>query len=481
MSRNSEQNETKTVTRGDFLALPQILTMAVTETAHKYEVEAVPLSRPSSCPHCGCSPEQLVLCGNRQMIVDDAPVRGRSVRISFTRQRYKCGNCRRISQQPLEGINSRRRATTRLIDYIAVEAFRKPFQMVSEETGKSAATVRSIFTDRAVQLEQTIIFDTPQCLGLDEVYISGRIHFVLTDLVNRRPIDLLLKADSMTLGRCLLQLPQREQVRVVVMDFNRSNLEIVKRVLPQAAVVINKWNVLRLLQQALLKVWRKVRYSSPCAQRISPPLCSSPLLLKSINRLSIEERQSLETLFTQHPELETAYRLKREFFNIWNFRSKQKAQQQHARWVATVPAEIAYAFGDFLRIIEMWYQEIFNYFDYRLTNAYTESVNYKIDTLARLGNGYAFETIRAKLLYTHIVKGRTIPSIKQMKVRVGNSNEAKKRERARRAPAPRSSHSNTERLRKARESKNKLSKYQQLPAGWVERFPSSSLKNKKEP
>lgn len=46
-----------------------------------------------------------------------------------------------------------------------------------------------------------------------------------------------------------------------------------------------------------------------------------------------------------------------------------------------------------------WRPEIFNYFVYPVTNAYTESANGVAKVLARMGRGYSFDAIRAKVLF----------------------------------------------------------------------------------
>ncbi len=47
-----------------------------------------------------------------------------------------------------------------------------------------------------------------------------------------------------------------------------------------------------------------------------------------------------------------------------------------------------------------WQTEIFNFFDHPITNAYTESLNNLIRVMNRLGRGYSFEALRAKILFT---------------------------------------------------------------------------------
>jgi transposase len=49
--------------------------------------------------------------------------------------------------------------------------------------------------------------------------------------------------------------------------------------------------------------------------------------------------------------------------------------------------------------LDNWRPEIMAYFDHPITNAYTESLNNLIRVMNRLGRGYSFEAVRAKILF----------------------------------------------------------------------------------
>lgn len=72
--------------------------------------------------------------------------------------------------------------------------------------------------------------------------------------------------------------------------------------------------------------------------------------------------------------------------------------------------ESAAAFSDLVRAWDNWAPWILGYFDHPLTNAYTESLNNLIRVMNRLGRGYSFEALRAKILFSEgahkIVKPR---------------------------------------------------------------------------
>jgi len=51
---------------------------------------------------------------------------------------------------------------------------------------------------------------------------------------------------------------------------------------------------------------------------------------------------------------------------------------------------------------------IMNYFEHPVTNAYTESLNNLIRVMNRIGRGYSFEALRAKILFTEGVHKHTL-------------------------------------------------------------------------
>jgi transposase len=461
--------------KGDFLDLPQWQTMAIRETEFAYEVEAVLLSRPSSCPRWGCFEDQLIALDKQPRRIIDSPVRGKHVYINFTRHRYKCRKCKRTVMQPLVGVNEKRRTTTRLIAYIEIQAFSKHFQLVAEETGKSATAVRNIFSARAVQLTQIVRFETPRHLGLDQVFINGRACFIITDLERHRVIEILDKCDRLTLCRYLLQLPERERIEAVVSNYWMPYIDVARRVLPGATLVLNKWHIVGQFQQTCREVLRKIRVDLPFAQQRVLSIYGK-LLHKRIYSLSETDHDVLAGLVQQRTELEMIHRLKCQFLNIWKFKNRQKAEARYDELVVNIPPDLHYAFSNILRIMTTWREEIFNYFDYRITNAYTQSINFKIESLQRAGRGYTFETLRAKLLYADVVKPRRHPPVRVKKRIAGGGSGAPLKRRSRRAPAPRGIVSNTERLRRVRESQNVLNGSIQLPEGWMERFEFHSKK-----
>ena len=103
--------------------------------------------------------------------------------------------------------------------------------------------------------------------------------------------------------------------------------------------------------------------------------------------------------FRQFLQLGEAHALKEGFLSIWDHKTRGEAEAACVHWLSNIPAELAPAFKDLTSAVHNWHDEIFAYFDQPITNAYTESVNRLAKDMNRMGRGYSFEVIRARMLY----------------------------------------------------------------------------------
>lgn len=92
--------------------------------------------------------------------------------------------------------------------------------------------------------------------------------------------------------------------------------------------------------------------------------------------------------------------LKERFFDLWDTDNKALALERYKEWKKDIPSELEYAFEPLIKAMNNWEREIFGYFDHNVTNAYTESINNLIRVTNRLGRGYSFGALRAKILYS---------------------------------------------------------------------------------
>ena len=333
----------------------------------------------------------------------DAPVHGKRVGLHVARQRYRCGKCGKIALQPLVLVDEKHKATTRLIDFIKDESLKRTFTSVARDVGLSEGTVRSIFKARIAALEKTYDPITPAWLGIDEVNIL-RPRCVLSNVGERTIIDLLETRTKVAVVNRLSRLSNKQRVEVVAIDMWRPYADAARAVLPQAAVIIDKFHVVRLASLALDTVRKSIRTTLSEHHRLKLK-GDRFLLLRRAHDLNDFDRLKLETWTNAYPELGAAYVLKERFYEVYDAADRLEAEAKYEAWRASVPSGLQGAYKPLLTATKNWHPEIFNYFDHaHVTNAFTESLNGLIRLINRNGRGYSFDAIRAKILYTKGVR-----------------------------------------------------------------------------
>lgn len=123
------------------------------------------------------------------------------------------------------------------------------------------------------------------------------------------------------------------------------------------------------------------------------------ILLTRLNKLSEREIGTLEKWTEMFPKLGAAYKTKEAFHDIYNHKTRNDAQKAAKEWLQSIDKDVAWAFRETMGALQNWWTEIFNYYEYPTSNAYTESINNIAKGMNRMGRGYSSDVIRARLLY----------------------------------------------------------------------------------
>lgn len=458
------------------------------------------LTVPTVCL-CRASAPELVKNGSTGLrTVRDVPFHFKPVKIYYRAQRYLCSKCKRSVQQPAIGVHPSHLMTERLVNYLAAKAFdlRSNFAGVARETGVSERTIRNIFTDYAVSLEHRAISETPAWLAIDEVYPARnkRECTAVTDPVEKKVVNLIKRNKTENFEFWLRQLPDPERLEVVTMDLCPVYRATVKRVLPQVALVADRFHVQNLLNQTLKDVLAVIRARLTVTEH-KEYMRRRSLLLKSRHHLSETVRGSegrseaevVEEWFKRLPALAIAYELKEEFADILQLACRERASLRADAWLIQISNFAVffaqkyenqcrrlskYPFKNVIETFSEWRGEILNYIDYRdrfpikATNAFAEMANGKIKEANRLGKGYNFEVLRMKLLYGALMANQISPHFARGSEFYNSS-----------PPMPtlgvagKSNDSNLARLEEARESRDEIKKLIENPrenGAWSARF-----------
>jgi transposase len=188
--------------------------------------------------------------------------------------------------------------------------------------------------------------------------------------------------------------------------------DAVHQVLPHAHLVVDRFHVIKLLHTCLETVRKEVRASLTDKQRRTL-MHDRYLLLRRGHDLDEKDRLIVEAWLGHFPRLALAYAQKEAFFQVYEAASLDEAWDRYFAWQDQITPEIFDAYLPLMLATERWGDAIFNYFTYRFTAGYTESVNGLMKLTQRMGRGYSFEAIRAKVLLTGGLRKAERPCYRQ--------------------------------------------------------------------
>lgn len=373
-------------------------TTAVVENEHDILIPSEYSVAPTVCVRCGVADPRLKRHGVQEQLFMDTPIQGKRVGIRVRRQRYKCFDCSGTFQQQLPDMDEKRTMTSRLVKHIEKLSLERNFSQVANDVGVHEKTVRNIFNDHVGILNATYWPLTPDYIGIDELFLMGKPRCIFTNCMENTIMDLLANRDKVTVTNWLKRRQYRELVQVVTIDMWKPYRDAALEAMVNAIVVVDKFHVVKMANHALDSVRKSLREGKSAKER-RVLLHSRHLILKRRKNLSPEEFKAMEEWTDAVPVLFSAYQAKEDFFDIYDCRTRLEAGELYDLWKACLDPATKSAFHEVIRAVDNWRPEIFNYFEYPVTNAYTESANGVAKVIARMGRGYSFEAIRAKVLF----------------------------------------------------------------------------------
>lgn len=390
------QQTIRTAMPANILNLADYTVLSVENTDHDYHIKAETKSIPSQCPTC--QSKAIVSFGRREQLIKDLPMHGKRVGIYVSTRRMKCTSCTKTFSESLPDVDDKRSMTKRLLEWIGKQATKRTFVSIAEEVGITEGTVRIVFNDYINLLEKTVRFETPTWMGIDEIHLI-KPRGVITNIKNNTAVEILKDRNKKTITDYLYGLKDRGTVQYVAMDMWRPYRDAVTDVIPQAKVVVDKFHVLKMANEAMESVRKSMRADLTLKQKRGL-MHDRFILLRRESELTDQESFNLDGWAKNYPLLGEAYRLKEDFFKIYDAQNPTQAMARYEHWRKSIPPELYSHFASIVTAWSNWQPYIVEYFNHPVTNAYTESLNSIIRVMNRLGRGYSFEALRAKILFT---------------------------------------------------------------------------------
>jgi len=358
------------------LRLPGLAVWDVKERDDALEVVAQYAATNAECPRCQ-QPTWQVHQTHRQY-KRNAQLWGKQVWILIWKRRFRCRRCRYVFMEPDPSCGRRRRTTHRLRETVARQAEDATVRTVSRWHGVSEGLVQRSWLEAHLAPAVT---PTPHVLiGLDGFCVRwpGAMWTGLWDLQTRNPIAVIAGERIADVQRMLERHADRDTVQAVSIDLSEAYRQAVQLVLPDAAIVADKFHVIALAGRVLQEVHGETRRPGNAAW----------LLQRGIERLRPQEKEQLASVLRRDPRLTTAWTLKEELRALYRAPTAAAAARALTAWIRDASASDLAPFQRTARTLRRWQQEVLNYWRFRITNALVEGKHNRVKVLKRRAYGY---------------------------------------------------------------------------------------------
>lgn len=361
------------------------------------EVE-VRSTRTPACHHCG----SLDVGGHQRSI---RRIRDRSCGypavLLWHQRRFRCRDCRRTYRERHPQVAGRRSITNRFRRDLFDRSVREPFAWVAAAEKVSGYRVVEAFDAHAsVELAgQPNWF--PRVVNLDESAFrrTFRYHTVFSDPERGAVFELVEDRSQAAaeLGFSLMSPEMRAGIESVVVDCFPPYRKATERWLPWARIVLDKFHAMRMVNDCAHRV--RTRASRKRATNLPNNRSGHQFdrrvrrlrwaFSKRTNTLTDDERSKLLAMFVTYPEIGVAWLLKEEFAAIYEACDRDEAHRRLQVWKHHVTVS---GIGEFIRTwgrtLSAWEEQILNYFDDRVTNAFAEGITNKVKVIKRSAYGF---------------------------------------------------------------------------------------------
>ena len=352
--------------------------------------------RKHSCPACGALTDRVH--DYRMQIIKDVPL-GRTTLLHLHKRRYRCDCGKRFSEKN-NFLPRYYRSTSRLVARI-ITAFRETVSAskIGAQYHVSGATAMRYF--KCVSFKSAKL---PEVLSIDEFKGNSggqKYNSIVVDAEKHKVIDILPNRFENDLIRYFSQFQSKTDVKYFVCDMNPHFREVAKTCFPKAAVVADRYHVIRQVYWAMERV-RKNEQNKLSEKFRKYFKKSRYLLMKPMEKLSDEEMDKLALMFEIAPRLADAYRLKNEFLNVIRSDSSKTGKPKLVDWLTAIEVMELPEFDDCTKAYRNWFQEILNSMDVPWSNGFIEGCNNKTKVLKRVCFGMRnFSNFRKRILFCH--------------------------------------------------------------------------------
>jgi len=327
------------------------------------------------------------------------------VYLEFEVRRVTCTICGKVKTERIDFLADNPFYTKRFAWHIGRRCRQSSISDVAREFKLDWQTVKSLDKQYMAEQLKRVGLPGPKAIGIDEISIrKGHTYrIVVSDLIRKRPIWFGGEDRSeASMAQFYQALGARKSagIRLAVMDMWKPFRAATQTHAPQAAILFDKFHIMRHLGEALDKD-RKSEYARLSGKDRRYIKGQKYTLLSNRENLSLDGRTALKQLLAANKRLNTAYLLKESFGQLWDYQREGWARRFFDQWCASLKWQRLEPFEKFDAMIERHWDGIAAYCrsENKVSLGFVEGLNNKIRVIQRRAYGLRDEEyLRIKVL-----------------------------------------------------------------------------------
>ena len=320
-------------------------------------------------------------------------------------RRLRCKSCGGVKREQLDFLAANPFYTKRFAYYVGRRCRQATVKDIAKELKLHWQTIKTLEMQYMRAQLARVGTPGPKAIGIDEISVrkGHDYRIVVSDLLRRRPIwfgGTDRKEASMALFYDWLGEKKTGGIRLVLMDMWKPFHTVTAARAPQAAILYDKFHVMRHLADALDDV-RKSEYRRLSGRDRSYIKGQKYTLLSRRENLSLKGRQALKKILSANKRLNTAYVLKESFGQLWDYEREGWARRFFDNWRASLKWQRLGPYQKFAAMIERHWDGIAAYCrpENKVCLGFVEGLNNKIRVIQRRAYGLRDEEyLRLKVL-----------------------------------------------------------------------------------
>lgn len=343
------------------------------------------------CPHCGRA--EVSARGSKSRIFRSVPIGRKPVAIMLEVARVYCPKCN-ATRQVRVGFADEYRRHTRAFARYALELTRMgTIQDVADHLHVGWDLIKELKKDDLVRRFRKVKLRNLKHLAIDEICIGHgrRFRTLVLDLDTGAIVFVGQGKGADALNPFWKRLKaSRAKIRAVAADLSRAYTKAVRENLPKAALVYDRFHVVKLFNEKLSDLRRELYREA--TDQLEKQVLKGTRWLLLMNPENLDdargERRHLEDALRLNESLAKAYYLKEDLRQFWEQSDRAAADRFLTHWIRKAEASGVRMLKAFAKTLAIHRRGLLDWYRYPISTGPLEGTNNKIRALTRQAYGF---------------------------------------------------------------------------------------------